>query len=273
MPTLKQTTVKLLRRFYLLPLADYARYIWNAKRNWQSNKLFVEQNPGLPMPPLSLAYDAYAHTNYGAYWATGENHAQFISSIIKGYAGERALKVCEWGCGPARVLRHLPQMFDETTKFYGTDYNQNTIKWCRDNINNIEFELNELVPPLSFESNSLDCLYCISVFTHLSREMHFQWMQELSRVVKPNGLIIFSTHGNACSQGLIGNEVEIYKKGMLVVRGNIKEGKRCFVAYHPENFIKHELLDGLEILSHLTDNKPQGLAQDMWVVRNTKPSV
>ena len=270
MSTLKQSTIKLLRRFYLLPLADYGRYLLDVKRNWQSNKQFAKENPELRMPSLSLAYDAYAHTNHSAYWASGKVHAQFIGSIINQYAAKGPLFICEWGCGSARVLRHLPKVVAESSRFYGTDYNPDTVNWCRQNIENIEFELNKLSPPLPFETNSFDCLYCISVFTHLSSEMHSQWMREISRVVKPNGLIIFTTHGDACSQNLTSDEIESYNAGNLVVRGNIKEGKRCYVAYHPTNFVKQELLNPFEVVSHLKDNMSHELMQDVWVVRNTK---
>jgi SAM-dependent methyltransferase len=267
----KQKIVYFLRLFYLLQLADFTRYVCDVKRNWRSNKQFVKENPDIRLPPLSLAYDAYGHTNWHAYWSSGKEHARYFSSIIKEHTGNEPLSVCEWGCGSARVLRHLPQSFIESHhRFYGADYSPRTVNWCRRNIENIKFDLNTLSPPLPYESNAFDCLYSISVFTHLSSEMHFSWIREISRVVKSGGLIIFTTHGDACIQGLIGDEITNYKKGKLVVRGKIKEGKRCFVAYHPIDFVEHELLKGLEVISHFTNNKPHDLMQDVWLVRNTK---
>ncbi len=270
MPINKQKITRLIRGLYLLPLADYAKYLIDIKRNWNFNKQFSLEHPDIRWPPLSVAYDAFGTTNRFAYWEGGKLHAQFIGGLIKEHAEDKTLSICEWGCGPSRVLRHLPQIIGLNHQYYGTDYNEDTIRWCRQNIKNIEFELNTLTPPLPYESNTFDCLYCISVFTHLSMEMHFSWMSEVSRVVKPNGLIIFTTHGDACCQGLIDDEIESYKAGKLVVRGNFKEGKRCFVAYHPNNFIYHELLGKLEVISHIADTKQYHLMQDAWVVRNTK---
>jgi hypothetical protein len=91
-------------------------------------------------------------------------------------------------------------------------------------------------------------------------------------VVKPNGLIILTTHGDLTKVNLLNHEVREYDAGKLVVRGMVKEGKRTFVAYHPPSFIRNELLKDFTVISHITNPIPQSLTQDIWVVRNTKSS-
>ena len=81
-------------------------------------------------------------------------------------------------------MRHL---VDELpgSEIAGTDYNPDTIAWCRANIAGIRFELNGLAPPLAFDDAQFDFVYGISVLTHLSEAMQFAWFDELHRVTKP----------------------------------------------------------------------------------------
>lgn len=267
----KQKFVSFLRQLYLLQPTDYLRYLSDLKKNQQSNKVFIKNNPDFRLPPSQLAYDAYGHTNWNSYYHTGREHAQYISNLILENMDNQLITICEWGCGPARILRHIPLFFtDRSIDLYGFDYNLSTIQWCRNNIQNVTFNHNLLAPPLSQGSNAFDCLYCLSVFTHLSPEMHIQWIRELSRVVRPNGLIILTTHGDLTKANLLRHEVQEYSQGKLVIRGKVKEGKRTFVAYHPPSFVRNELLKGLTVISHITNPIPQSLTQDIWVVRNTK---
>ena len=267
----KQYFVNALRQLRLLQLVDYWRYLLDFKSNQLSNKAFSETHPDFQLPPPDLAYDAYGHTNWSAYYHSGKEHAQYISNLIRNNFSNPSLKICEWGCGPARILRQIPQFFEDwNISLYGFDYNQRTIQWCQSNIKGIVFKHNLLIPPLDQDDDSFDCLYCVSVFTHLSKEMHFAWIKEISRVVKPNGVIIFTTHGEPAKANLLSSELRMFDNGELVVRDKVEEGKRTFVAYHPPSFIREELLKGLTVISHITNPIPQSLTQDIWIAKNTK---
>jgi len=267
----KQHIVNVLRQLRMLSLVDYLYYLINLKNNRLSNKAFAETHPDFLLPPSELAYDAYGHTNWDAYFHTGKEHAQYISNLIRKNSSNRSLAICEWGCGPARILRHIPQFFeDRSLSLYGFDYNRQTIQWCQANIRNIVFKQNFLSPPLDQDADSFDCLYCVSVFTHLSRDMHFAWMKEISRVVKPNGLVIITTHGERAKKRLLKRELQMFEKGELVIRDKVDEGKRTFVAYHPPSFVREKLLANLSVVEHIKNPIPRSLTQDIWVVRNTK---
>ena len=271
MNTRKQQIVDLLRQLRLLSLADYIRYLMDLKNNRVRNKTFIEAHPDFRLPPSELAYDAYGHTNWDAYYCTGIDHAQYISNLIRKNSSINSFAICEWGCGPARILRHLPLFFEGCNlSLYGFDYNPKTIKWCQDNINNIVFNQNFLSPPLNQDADSFDCLYCVSVFTHLSRDMHFAWMKEISRVVKPNGLLIITTHGEPAKAHLLKREQQVFEMGELVIRDKVKEGKRTFVAYQPTSFVREKLLADLVVVEHITNPIPSNLTQDIWVVKNAK---
>jgi len=135
------------------------------------------------------------------------------------------------------------------------------------NIPGIIFSKNNLQPPLEYGSNFFDVIYATSVFTHLSEEMHYAWMNELKRICKPSGIIFLTTHGDNCKPKLTEEELKIFEAGKLVVRGNVKEGHRTFAAYQPPQFMK-ELFKDFEILEHVT-REPEGnyIPQDVWIVR------
>ena len=103
--------------------------------------------------------------------------------------------VLEWGCGPGRVIRHLPALLNEAT-IIGSDFNSESIDWCSKHILDVTFVKNELEPPLPFEKNLFDFIYAISVFTHLSESSCHQWIDELVRIIKPNGILMIWTNGD-----------------------------------------------------------------------------
>jgi len=175
--------------------------------------------------------------------------------------------ILEWGCGPGRIIRHLKDTIKHNIKLYGSDFNAEAIEWCRTHIEDIEFCVNSDRPPFPFESNFFDCIYAISVFTHLSETAHFEWIKELLRVLKPHGLIIITTHGDSTGGRLLTHERRLYDLGKLIVRGHVKEGKKWYLAYHPPEFVKNELLKECEIISH--GQFGHGY-QDMWVARKRR---
>jgi len=109
-------------------------------------------------------------------------------------------------------------------------------------------------------------LYCISVFTHLSQEMHFKWIEEIRRVLKPGGLFIGSFHGDEACGNLLPAEKARYLRGELVTRGNVKEGSRIYTAYHSDAFVGKELLAGFE----LARKADAAFGQTLWCATSRK---
>ena len=72
------------------------------------------------------------------------------------------------------------------------------------------FQVNAARPPLSYPDQSFDLIYAISVFTHLNEEMGNAWLQELHRVLKPNGLLIATTQDDASAQQELGSTSAAY---------------------------------------------------------------
>jgi SAM-dependent methyltransferase len=263
-----QPAQALLRRTRLLPLAQAGRFAAEVVVNYPGNRRFAREHPDFTTPPAHLAFDAYANLKHDFYRTVGTECASEMAAYVHKYLDAPAPAVLEWGCGCARVLRHLPELLPGST-IAGSDYNAESIDWCRRHIPGIRFELNELAPPLPFEDGEFDFVFGISVLTHLSEKMHFAWFDELRRVTRPGGLIAVSVHGEALRPQLLPPEIEVFERGELVVRdsGGVDEGKRMYLAFQPDRFMRERLLADCEVLEHVADRGEH--KQDLWVVRRT----
>src|SRR5579885_2374071 len=231
--TAKQYLVRFARQAGFLALAENLKGKAIAAKNRRLNDQFRHEHPDVPLPPERLMHDPYCTVNYSAYFETGKWAARALAAVIREQVPcdgrKEAVKVLEWGCGFARILRHL-HTFQPPCGFelHGTDYNAETIGWCKSSLPQIDFRLNGLNPPLAYEDNFFDFAYCVSVFTHLSEPLHHAWMAELLRVIRPGGFFLLTLHGDHFRKKLLPDELKRYDAGEIVVRGGVVEGSRMF---------------------------------------------
>jgi len=261
----KQRASRLIRTLKLLPLAEQARYCVQRLRSFPRNRRFRREHPDFKVPPAALLYETTSVVNYQGYYQRGRAVAEYFAGIMKQFLPEGLGRVCEWGCGVARIIRHMGDFLGDGAELSGTDYNERMIKWDRRNIPQARFSINGLTPPLPFAEGAFDCLYSYSVLTHLSEEMHHAWLKELARVVRPGGIIMVTTHGDQVRGKLLGDEAAAYDAGRLVLRGGVQEGSRMCVAFHSPAFMRAFLKD-FQVLLHTPGPNPTG-PQDLWVVR------
>lgn len=113
----------------------------------------------------------------------------------------------------------------------------------------------------------MDIIYGISIFTHLSEEMHFVWFKELIRVLKKGGILFLTLHGDAFTNKLTTTEKREYNKGNLVIKGSSKDGHRTFAAFQPPSFVK-KLVGNNQIVEHVKGNIIDGKTeQDIWIIK------
>lgn len=255
-----------LRRMGLIWHTDKLRYGIEKIRNLKENKDFLRENPKLPLPPDYLIYESY-QMNYRKYYEGGREYAEFIRSQWEKHIELKDINILDWGCGPARVIRHLPQIINNCS-YYGTDYNANSIQWCRANLEGIEFNHNDLEAKLPYADNFFGLIYGHSIITHLSEEMHYAWIKELNRVLHTGGILYLTSQGENYRVKLDEGEKKIFDSGELVVRGKVKEGHRTYSAFQPNAFMK-KLFTGMSILDHITftPDPGAGIPQDIWILR------
>lgn len=220
------------------------------------------ENPAVRFPPSDLSTAALNHCDYRRYLETGLVHARFVMQTIRRYTTARDLSVCDWGCGPGRIIQHLPSLDDGIARLIGTDCHEATIDWCRQSLPDIEFLVHGMNPPLSLVTGSIDVVYCCAVFTHLAEPLHHAWISEILRLLRPGGLLIASVHGNRLQDRMAADELNAYRSGRLVVRPEGREGETSFVSFASDRFVRERLLNCFENVTRL-DDAP--FLQTVWV--------
>jgi len=261
---LKQVAGHVLRSVGMYEFADHSRGKVHSLKAYQARQKFRRLNPDFALPPTDIAYDAYGHLDPELYRRYGLSNAKFFAGLIrKHHPGAKV--VAEWGCGPMRLLRHMPALLPGAA-IVGLDYNPKTIEWCKREFKTIRFLLNDLAPPLPLKDGEADVIYNVSVFTHLSEDLHYAYVADLVRCLSPGGVLITTLSGDGLAPKLLPQERPRYEQGEIVVRDGVTEGKRGYTTFHPPAFVRR-MFAGLEILEHHTDGAMEQFHQDAWVVR------
>jgi len=257
----------LLRKFRLLPLTDKVRFYLHAFQNRKINRHFRKENPDVKLPPDYLLYESF-QLHYPNYYLDGFETAKDVVDALRPHTSFKDQRILDWGCGPGRLIRHLPALVGNGCTFYGTDYNQKSIDWCSQNLADINFNQNSLAALLPYAGNFFDIIYGYSIVTHLSEQHHFAWYTELMRVLKPGGVLFLTTQGDNYKVKLTAAELLTFNQGQVVVRGDVKEGHRTYSAFQPTGFMQR-LFEKDEVVQHLTPKADAGtwLPQDIWIVR------
>lgn len=266
----KTQLISLIRTSGLSSLADQIRYRVMRIKNQSKNKLFKAENPNIPLPPPYMVYESF-QMDYRKYFTGGKEDAEWIISLTSPYSTLNHAKILDWGCGPARIIRHLPQLLGPTNKYFGTDYNAKTISWCKQYLgHSITFSQNELSPPLHYPADEFDLIYGISILTHLSEKNHYTWINELFRIISPTGVVMLTTHGDAFVEKLTSTEAATYHDHHIVSRSKTKEGHRTFGSFHPPAILRNIFEHcGFKVVEHLPGKRITAsyISQDVWILK------
>lgn len=191
------------------PALRYFRFRGRAFRVSLADRSFEARANGLPLPPPLLRYRVHGRLDARSYLLVGETCAEDLRRATRLIGRELSSfqRILDFGCGSARVLRHLRDL-PVSCRLYGTDIDPEAIRWCRQAIPFATFQRNEAWPPLPFPSSSFDLIYAFSVFTHIDEEMQNAWLAELKRVAASRGTVVLTTHG-AYAQSDLPNDCQL----------------------------------------------------------------
>lgn len=167
--------------------------------------------------------------------------------------------ILDFGCGCGRTIRNL-EKYTADSLLHGTDIDSDAIDYCHRRFENMEFSVNQPLPPLVYPSNLFDLVYSISVFTHINEEYQYLWLAELARIVKPGGIVLLSVHGSSSWNTLPTEYVaKIRTKGFLYISENIWKGifpAWYQTAFHSEEYVRAEFSQFFKIIEYI----PQGIS-------------
>jgi 2-polyprenyl-3-methyl-5-hydroxy-6-metoxy-1,4-benzoquinol methylase len=213
---------------------------------------------GLPLPPAQLMVLVQGTTYVQEFLTDGGGTALGVVGVLKASGIEigRLKRILDFGCGCGRVIRHLHAMTD--AELHGTDYNPRLVDWCKRNLRFAQFEVNGLSPPLAYEKEQFDFIYALSVFTHLPENLQLAWMLELSRVLRPGGYLLMTTHGECYLPNMSEEERKSFRSGRLVVRESGGAGGNPFFTAHPVEYVKTHLPPELAIAAFVPETRRRG---------------
>lgn len=145
---------------------------------------------------------------YVAFARRGQDDAEFFATAadtVRDLEGElnrvpaclrTHWKALEIGCGPGRLMRPLSRHFAE---IHGVDVSDEMIALAREKLRDVPNAHPRVCDGsrlAAFADNSIDFIYSYAVFQHIpSREVVLEYLREMRRVLKPEGLARFQLNG------------------------------------------------------------------------------
>ena len=126
---------------------------------------------------------------------TGENSHYFLKlkarklqEWVAKHLNYTPKKILDFGCGDGAMTNEVKKLFPNST-IYGVDPSSESIEIAKKEYPEIPFYVSRTTVPF-FENNLFDVIYCAGVFHHIPYKEHADYIRELSRIVRPGGLLV-----------------------------------------------------------------------------------
>ena len=181
-----------------ISLFQYANKL--SDREWFEVLVKSIDNPvinGIEMP--SFPPDEIQQNFVGSSGESALKEAFKFYSEVKHYAVKlgRALtpesRILDFGCGWGRYIRFfLKDVVPEN--IYGIDVDNEMVDVCHQTVRYGTYSTVKPQPPAGFSDSTFDIIYAYSVFSHLSESVQIKWVEEFSKILKPGGIFVATTH-------------------------------------------------------------------------------
>jgi SAM-dependent methyltransferase len=123
-------------------------------------------------------------------------YADMIAELLRGVGAslEAVERGLDFGCSSGRTVRALQAAYPRV-EWHGVDPNEAAIAWADAHLPGIDFRVSPQDPPLPYDDGALDLVVAISIWSHYGEAAAVRWLEEMRRVIRPGGHLIFSTHG------------------------------------------------------------------------------
>ena len=252
----------------LVSVLDFLLYQVSRSRNRKKNSNFRKKNPGLLIPPDYYLYETYK-LDYEEFFKDGKCTAKEIIEWTKKYFQEPPKKILDWGCGVSRVVMHIDKFTDTGSTIFACDINEQMILFNKKSYKNISYSLISYKPPTNYENEYFDLIYGLSIFTHVEAGLQENWIKELFRILKNNGIFLFTTQGRFFYSKLLQKEKRLFNKYGVFSKTYQQKGHRMMSTYNSPAILRKIFEKYFEILEfhngEIDQTKTGG--QDLWIVK------
>jgi SAM-dependent methyltransferase len=252
-----------------LPLMDRLHFQLSAARYRIGNRRFRRQQPGFTLPPDRLLHETY-RLDYAAYAGDGRDTANELLDRCRSHLPDVPWDILEWGCGVGRITRHLPGL-PEVRSVTGADINADMIRWNRENLPGIDFRQIGQEPPTPFPTGAFHLIIGISVLTHVPGDGQSAWLDELHRILHPDGVLLLTTQGKAFKRKLTTAEQRMLERDGVLTRDYPVRGHRMMSTFHDPAHFRLTLSQRFGVVAFRDgDSDPQAAGgQDLWLLRKS----
>jgi SAM-dependent methyltransferase len=160
------------------------------------------------LPPLAPAElrAAVAEPEPELFLATGLDDARRLVETVERFGGPAApaTAVLDFGAGCGRIARFLVAG-GAGFRVHACDPDAAAMAWCAAHLPDVATAQSPRQPPLPYGDGAFDCVFAIGVFTQLAEGAGMRWLEELTRITRPGGLIAASLHGEVALATIAGS--------------------------------------------------------------------
>ena len=154
----------------------------------------VAERTGLSaaMPPEGVHSMARGPAATGGAYGVADYVVEALTAA--GLELEPGLRILDFGCSSGRVARVLTAAYPELD-WHGCDPLAEAVEWARDHLDGATFAVSPQDPPLDYDTGYFDAAYAISVWSHFGQDTAVAWLEEMHRIIRPGGLLVFTVQG------------------------------------------------------------------------------
>jgi SAM-dependent methyltransferase len=166
-------------------------WYWLIRESYLRRKDVDRLLPSFPDPAVQVRFTG--SSGELMLWQTFDAYRLFRMLAARWGPGVPACQaVLDFGCGWGRIIRFFLKDID-ASRLCGVDVNPDVVEICRRNDRWSRFDVVTPTGPTAFPDGAFDLVYCFSVFSHFSETVHFRWLEEIRRVLRPGGLFLATT--------------------------------------------------------------------------------
>jgi ubiquinone/menaquinone biosynthesis C-methylase UbiE len=107
---------------------------------------------------------------------------------------EPGTNILDFGAGWGRMIRFFFKDLP-SENIFGVDTWDIMVNYCNELLPAGNYSVNTPFPPIKFADNTFDIIFSYSVFSHLHYSCAEKWIEEFSRILRPNGILVATTEG------------------------------------------------------------------------------